>query len=165
MEVIRDATPYDFARINEIYNWTIVDNHISFDTEPWTIESRRVWWEGRDTDLDFLVAELDGYVVGVAYSSRYRPKKAYRSSVETTVVLDIDYLGAGLGTRLLGALVDRLKNRGLRTAIAIVSLPNEASMGLHQKLGYKTAGVIHEAGFKYDKYWDTAVLERPLAQS
>ncbi len=160
MEVIRDATRDDFARINEIYNWTIVDNHISFDTEPWTIESRASWCEGRDADLDLLVAEVEGNVVGVAYSSRYRPKKAYRSSAETTIVLDTDHLGAGLGTRLLGALLDRLKDRGLRTAIAIVALPNEASMGLHQKLGYETVGVIHEAGFKYNKYWDTAILER-----
>jgi len=159
---VRDATSEDFERINEIYNWTIVDNHVSFDTEPYDLEKRQEWWDGRDADLDCLVAEADGLVIGVAYSSRYRPKAAYRSTVETTVVIDIDHLGRGVGTALLTALVNRLQAAGHHLAVAIVALPNDASVALHHRIGYQTAGVIHEVGHKDGKYWDTMLLERRL---
>lgn len=160
--LIRDATPEDFGRVNEIYNWTIVNNHISFDTEPWDYERRERWWADRPHELDVLVAEIDGYVVGVSYSSFYRPKPAYRTTAETTVVLDIEYLQQGIGTALLGALKERLTERGFHRAVAIVALPNEASIAAHQKLGYRVVGTISEVGFKLGRYWDTTLLEADL---
>ena len=159
---VRDATLADVTRINEIYNWTIVDNYVSFDTEPWDEARRRRWWESRDENLDVLVAEVDGTVVGVAYSSYYRPKVAYRSSAETTIVLDTAYLGRGIGRMLLGALIDRVRARGFHRAIAIIALPNEASVALHHRLGFRTAGTLTEVGHKLDRYWDTILLELPL---
>ena len=162
MDLIRDATPDDFARINEIYNWTIVDNHVSFDVDPFTVATRTEWWAKRDDDLEFLVSELDGELTGVSYSSRYRPKPAYRSTAETTIVLDQDHLGRGLGSLLLGTLLDRLTAKGFRMAVAIIALPNDASVALHHRLGYESVGVLHDAGFKYGRYWDTELFERPL---
>ncbi|MFT5531478.1 MAG: phosphinothricin acetyltransferase [Candidatus Poriferisodalaceae bacterium] len=162
MESIRDATAGDFRRLNEIYNWCIVDNHVSFDTEPFTIESRTAWWEARDPELTCLVAEVDGEIRGLSYSSWYRPKAAYRSTVETTIVLDTLYLGGGLGTRLLSALLERLRADEFRTAVAIVALPNDGSIALHHKLGYRTVGVLHDAGFKLGRHWDTEILEHRL---
>ena len=162
MEVIRDAAPADFDRINEIYNWTIVDNHVSFDTEPWDRDRRAAWWKERDPALQFLVAEIDGTVQGLTYSSWYRPKLAYRTTAETTIVLDMDHLGIGLGTRLLTALLDRLAAQDLHMAVAIIALPNDASVALHRKLGYRSVGVLHDAGRKYGRYWDTEIFEKPL---
>jgi phosphinothricin acetyltransferase len=159
---IRDATVDDFDRINEIYNWTIIDNHVSFDTEPWDRARREAWWNGREPDLSCLVAEVDGRVVGVSYSSWYRPKVAYRSSMETTIVLDESAWGRGIGTRLLRALLTRLEEQGVHVAIAIVALPNEASVRLHHRLGYVTAGTLHEVGHKNGRYVDTVLLEKLL---
>jgi len=156
---IRDATPDDFHRINEIYNWTIVDNHVSFDTEPWNLARRSEWWQDRSPELDVLVATSDDRVLGVTYSSWYRPKMAYRSSVETTIVLDQAALGRGIGSALLGALLDRLRTHSFRRAIAIVALPNDASVAMHRKLGYVTVGTITEVGYKLGRYWDTMLLE------
>ncbi len=160
--LIRDAVESDLARITEIYNWTIVDNHVSFDTEPFDEARRLRWWKDRPVDLPCLVAEIDGDVVGVSYASRYRPKPAYRSSAETTIVLDQRHLGRGVGTTLLGAMVERLRGEGFHRAIAIVALPNDASIALHHKLGYRTAGVLTDVGSKLGEYWDTEILERPL---
>ncbi len=160
--VIRDAAEADFGRINDLYNWTIVDNHVSFDTEPYDLAKRQAWWGARDDALSCLVAELDGQVVGVAYSSWYRPKDAYRSSMETTIVVDTEHLQKGIGTTLLGALVDRLASQGVHVAIAIVALPNDASVALHHRLGYRTVGVLEEVGQKLGRYWDTMLLERRL---
>ena len=161
---IRDATPADFGRINEIYNWTIVNNHVSFDTEPWDLERREKWWAERPHELDALVAELDGKVVGVSYSSFYRPKPAYRTTAETTIVLDTDYLMRGIGTRLLAALLERLRERGFHRAVAIIALPNEASVTAHRKLGYREVGTLSEVGHKLGSYWDTTLLEADLTE-
>jgi phosphinothricin acetyltransferase len=159
---IRDATPEDLERINSIYNWTIVDNHVSFDLEPWDTARRRDWWDTRLDGLDVLVAEIDDRVVGVAYSSFYRPKPAYRSSAETTIVLDTAHLRRGIGTVLLGSLIERLRERGFHRAIAIVALPNDPSIALHHRLGYRTAGTLTEVGHKSGRHWDTALLELDL---
>lgn len=161
--IIRDANPADFRRINEIYNWTIVDNHVSFDTEPFDLDKRRAWWEARDPELVCLVGEEDDKVIGVTYSSWYRPKVAYRSSVETTIVLDTDHLGNGYGTALLGALLERLTDQGIHMAVAIIALPNDASVAVHRKLGYEVAGTLHEVGYKYGRYWDTMLMEKRLS--
>lgn len=159
---VRSATPADFPRINDIYNWTILDNHVSFDTEPWTVERRIAWWEARDPELDCLVGVASDAIVGVAYSSWYRPKQAYRTSVETTIVLDTAHLRKGHGSRLLSALLDRLSERGFHRAIAIVAEPNPGSIVLHHRLGYQTVGTLSEVGRKSDRYWDTTILERDL---
>lgn len=159
---IRDATPDDFLAINAIYNWTIVDNHVSFDTEPFDLASRQEWWHQRAPDLSCLVAELDTEVVGVAYSSWYRPKTGYRSTRETTVAIRPDRRGRGLGEILLGELLERLHEQGAHRAVAIVALPNPASVALHHKLGYTTVGVLSEVGHKLGRYWDTMILERPI---
>ena len=159
---IRDATPDDFERINLIYNWTIVDNHVSFDEAPWDLARRKQWWESRPAGLDVLVAEVDGRVVGVAYSSFYRPKPAYRSSAETTIVLDTAHLGRGIGTALLGSLIERVRSRGFHRAVAIIALPNDGSIALHHRLGYRTVGTLTEVGYKLGRHWDTELLELEL---
>ena len=159
---VRDATPDDFDRINEIYNWTIAGNHVSFDVEPWTLDGRLRWWHDRDERLDVLVAEVEGRVVGVTYSSYYRPKAGYRTTAETTIVLDTDFLGRGIGSRLLAALLDRLRERGFHRAVAIVALPNDGSIALHRRLGYRSVGTLTEVGRKDGRFWDTMLLELAL---
>ncbi len=161
--LIRLAVEADLAAINEIYNWTIIDNHVSFDVEPFDAELRLAWWHARDPALPCLVAEEDGRVVGVSYASWYRPKAAYRSSAETTIVLGQSARGRGVGTALLGALCEHLTEAGFHRAIAIVALPNDASIALHHKLGYHTVGVLTEVGAKLGALWDTEILEKPLA--
>ena len=161
-EIIRPATRADSERLNDIYNLTIVDSHVSFTVEPWTLEKRLVWWDERPDDLPALVAERDGLVIGLAVGSRFRPKAAYRTSVETTIVLDEGTRGRGLGTRLLGALVEELAARGFHRAVAHIALPNDASIALHHKLGYRTVGVLTEVGHKLGRFWDVATLEREL---
>ena len=162
---IRPAVEADLAAITDIYNWTIVDNHVSFDLEPFTLESRLAWWRARDPELTCLVAEVDGEVVGVSYSSWYRPKPAYRSSMETTIVVAAGHRRRGWGSRLLGELLDRLETQGIHRAIAIVALPNDASVELHRRLGYRTVGVLTEVGDKLGRHWDTMLLECPLPRS
>ena len=161
-ELIRPATRDDAEAMNTLYNPLIVDNYVSFAYEPFTLESRLAWWDARAPELPTLVLEVDRAVVGMSFASRFRPKEAYNSSPETTIVLDEAVHGRGWGTRLLGALVDELAERGFHRAEALISLPNDASVALHTKLGYRIVGTMTEVGFKMDRYWDAILMEKDL---
>ncbi len=158
---VRHATAVDLDRINEIYNQYIVDRHTSFDLEPWPIEERVEWFKryrnaGR---YQVLVAESDGRVVGFAASSPFRDKAGYATSVETTVVLDNGVLGRGLGGRLLVALLERLELEDIHRVYALIALPNEASIALHERLGYRTIGVLDEVGSKLGSFHSVVIME------
>ncbi len=139
---IRRATADDLDEITRIYDQYIVGSHVSFDTEPWSRRRRLDWWEERQSHprLVVMVADDAERVVGVAYSSWYRPKDGYRRTVETTIVLDPDRIGEGLGTRLYATLLDAVAEAGTHRAYAVVALPNDASVALHHKLGFVRRG-------------------------
>lgn len=159
--IIRDAIGDDAAAINAIYNHYITDTHVSFDTVPWSDDRRRGWVEEHAANPlhPVLVGEVDGAVVGFASGSTFRAKAAYARSVETTIVLHPDAVGRGLGRPLLEALLVRLGAVGAHRAYAIVALPNDASVRLHRHVGYRSLGIQHEVGRKFDRYWSTELLE------
>ena len=160
---IRDAVVADVPAMNRIYNEYIVDSHVSFDTEPWTDGERLAWFERRTkAGYPVLVAEVTDTVVGSAWSGPWRDKAAYDQSVETTVVLDPGAVGRGVGQRLLSSLLDRLAEDGFRIAISIIALPNDASIAVHRKLGYRDVGVLHDVGAKDGAIHDTLIMEKRL---
>lgn len=160
--VIRRATADDLDGITRVYDQYIVDSAVSFDVEPWPRSRRLAWWDEHQGHprLVVLVADVDDEVVGAAYSSWYRPKVAYERSVETSIVLDRDWTGRGLGRRLYGALVDELAGAGTHRAYAVVTLPNDASLALHHRLGFRDLGVEDECGWKLGRYWSTLTMEK-----
>lgn len=161
---IRPAGPGDAERVADIYRHYIETSHITFDIEPWTSEDRERWFAGFSTEGPHrvFVAEADGVVVGVARSGKWRDKEAYAQSVETTVVLDPDWTGRGIGLRLLEALISALGKAGVHRAYAIIALPNEGSVALHHRLGYRTVGTQDESGFKFGRFWSTQIMELKL---
>jgi phosphinothricin acetyltransferase len=161
---LRSATAADVPAINAIYNEYIVDSHVSFDTEPWTDAQRLAWYQRRISDgYPVLVAVRNGSVVGAGWSGPWRDKAAYRRSVETTVVLAPGSSGAGIGSLLLGAVLEEVADAGFSLAIAIVALPNDGSVALHRKLGFTDVGVLEGVGFKDGAYHDTLILQKRLA--
>lgn len=163
--VVRPATEADVPALNAIYNTYIVDSHVSFDTEPWSDTARRTWFRDRaERGYPILVAERAGSVIGTSWSGPWRDKAAYRGSAETTVVLAAGTTGEGVGSRLLGALIEALTDRGFHTAIAVIALPNDASIAVHRKLGYREVGILAGVGFKDGKRWDTMVMQRDLGR-
>lgn len=158
---IRHATESDLGRINEIYNAYIVGRHTSFDMVPWPMTARREWFAKYATTgrYQVLVIEVGGEVVGFAASSRFRDKAAYDTSVETTVVLDEAHLGRGWGRRLLEALLTRLREEDIHRAYALIALPNQPSVDLHESLGYRSVGVLDEVGHKLDAFHSVEIME------
>jgi phosphinothricin acetyltransferase len=162
---IRDATSGDVPAVNAIYNSYIVDSHVSFDTEPWSDEQRASWLAARiEHGYPVLVAVDDGVVVGAAWSGPWRDKAAYRMTVESTIVLAEGATGRGIGTSLYGALLDRLRSAGFLVAIAIIALPNDASIALHARLGFREVGVLDGVGVKGQRRHSTLIMECQLEE-
>ncbi len=160
---IRSATASDVAAINRIYNHYVAYSHVSFDTEPWSDDHRMAWFRERtDQGYTVLVAERGGDIIGAAWSGPWRSKAAYASSVETTVVLADSQREAGIGRRLYQALIDALTVRGFHRCYAIVAMPNDASVALHHRLGFRDIGVLDEVGRKDGSYISTLLLELKL---
>ena len=102
----------------------------------------------------WLVAERDGKVVGYAYGGPHRDRAAYNRTVEVSAYVDRNIHRTGLGRRLYTELFDQLKERGFRLLVAGITLPNEASVGIHEALGFEPVGVYKNIGFKNGQWWD-----------
>ncbi len=162
---IRAAASGDLPRLLEIYNHYVMATPITFDVEAISIAARRVWFDdfGADGPHRLLVAESKGRVVGYASSGAFRKKAAYARSVETSIYLDAKSCGSGLGSKLYSRLLNDLEEHGsVHRAYAGVTLPNDASVALHHRLGFGRVATFHEVGFKFDRYWDVAWFERGL---
>ena len=161
---VRPAAEADLEAINEIYNHYVMTSHVTFDLEPTSISWRREWFRhyGEAGPYRLLVAEADGTCVGFATSSRYRMRPAYGTSVETSAYVAPDAQGRGVGTALYEALFQALAKEDVHRAYAGIALPNPASVRLHERFGFKQAGVFSEQGRKLGRYWDVAWFERQL---
>ena len=162
---IRPATLDDLEALTEIYNHYIVKTAITFDLHPFTTAERRAWFDDhRDSGPHRLLVATDDQrrCVGYASSSRWRPKPAYNTTVEVSVYCDPDARGRGLGTALYDALFVTLEREDVHTVVAGISLPNPASVSLHERFGFRPVGVFHAVGRKFDKFWDVAWFELAL---
>lgn len=137
---------------------------ITFDVDPYTVEERRAWYAAHTTGAGhrLLVAEADGDVAGYAGTGPFRAKRAYDTSVETTIYLAPEHTRRGFGNMLYAALFDAIAGDDVHRALAGVTLPNPASLALHRRFGFREVGVFRENGRKLGRYWDVLWLERPL---
>lgn len=160
----RAATRRDLRRLTEIYNHYVLHTPITFDVKPWTVEQRVAWFEQFDTvgRYRLLVAEQAGLVVGYAGTTRFRPKAAYDTTVETTIYRAPEFTGQGVGTNLYRALFAALAEEDIHRIVAGYVLPNPASAQLHARFGFKAVGVFSENGYKLGRFWDVCWMERPL---
>ena len=111
----------------------------------------------------YLVAEAAGRVLGYAYVSAYRPRPAYRFSVENSVYIDQEARRGGIGSALLPVLIERCAARGYRQMIAVIGdSANAASIGLHAKFGFREIGTIRSVGFKFGRWVDSVLMQREL---
>lgn len=161
---VRRARERDLAQIAELYNYYVINTPITFDLQPVQPDERKLWFDqfsdsGR---YQLFVAEEQGRVVGYADTHAFRAKAAYDRSVETTVYVAQDQRGRGIGTRLYETLFAAIAGQDLRLAIAGITLPNEGSEAIHKRFGFTLSGVMHEVGYKLDRYWDVAWYEKRL---
>ena len=164
--IIRTAVRADLPALVGIYNHYVRETPVTFDTDPFTVESREAWFSSFDEAGPYrlLVATRGDALCGYASSACFKPRKAYDVSVETTIYLDPSSTGSGIGSALYGALIDMLvADPRLHRAYGGVALPNDASVALHQKLGFEHVGTYREVGRKFGRYWDVAWFEKDLS--
>lgn len=162
--LIRLATPADAAAIARIYAPYVTDTPVSFEeAAPDAGEmARRMAGDGLGLH-PWLVAETEGRVIGFASSSPFRTRPAYRWTVETGVYLAPEAQGRGLGRALMEQMLALLTRQGFTAAVAGVTLPNDASVALHEKLGFSPCATYRDTGFKLGEWRTVQVLARDLA--
>ena len=164
--LLRDATPADLPAIQSIYAPHVLHGSASFEMEvPDLGELGLRLARVREARLPYLVAELDGEVVGYGYAAPYRPRPAYRFTVEDSVYVRDGLEGRGIGRLLLERLIQRCEQQGYRQMIAMVGdSGNLASVGLHERLGFRRVGVLENVGFKHGRWLDCVILQRALGK-
>jgi phosphinothricin acetyltransferase len=158
----RHCVPADAPRICEIYNHYVRDTVVTFEEVPVSAQEMSERIAAVTSHLPWLVWERDRSVVGYAYATPWKPRSAYRFSVESTVYLDPGFVGLGVGTALYRALIDGLRERDLHCAIGGIALPNPASIALHEKLGFAKIGQFEQVGFKRGRWIDVGYWELVL---
>lgn len=161
---VRPAAEGDVAAITAIYGHHVLHGTTSFETEPPGADDmarRRAMLSG--AGYPYLVAERGGEVLGYAYASAYRPRAAYRDTVENSVYLRADAIGRGIGSLLLAALIDACEARGFRQMVTVVGgSDNAASIRLHERHGFRLVGTLRSVGHKHGRWLDTVLLQRML---
>ncbi|WP_189305421.1 GNAT family N-acetyltransferase [Streptomyces albospinus] len=163
---VRAGVETDLAALTDLYNHYIRETPVTFDTEPFSPERRRPWLlsHPQDGPHRLLVAQdPGGALLGYATSSAFRPKAAYATSVETTVYCAPQAAGRGVGTLLYSALFEALAGEDVHRAYAGIAQPNEASVRLHARFGFRHIGTYTEVGRKFGRYWDVAWYQKDLA--
>ena len=161
---IRKASTADAAAINEIYNHYVLNSVVTFDIDP----SEVSFWEEKITHLEhlglpFIVAESENEILGFAYASPWRPKAAYRQTVEDTIYLSPKAIRQGLGTRMLQELIERCQQADIKEMIAVISADGaEASIAIHESFGFVINGRLTNVGFKFNRWLGTVLMQRSL---
>lgn len=161
---IRLACAGDAAQVQAIYVPVVRDTAISFEVDPPDVSElgRRI--RGTLTRLPWLACERDGEILGFAYAARHRERAAYRWSVDVSVYVDQHARRAGVGRGLYVSLLALLARQHFAAAHAGITLPNPASVGLHEALGFVPVGVYRAVGFKLGAWWDVGWWQRRLGE-
>ncbi|MGI9372580.1 MAG: GNAT family N-acetyltransferase [Hyphomicrobiales bacterium] len=160
---LRNGTTDDLSQIVEIYNYYVRETAITFDIKPTSVGARAAWLAqfSDEGPHQLIVAETNGEIHGYAYAAAFRPRPAYARSVEVTIYLKPGAEGRGLGRKVYERLLKRIDESGaVHRAYAVIGLPNEASILLHERMGFQRLHVLSEVGHKFGRYWDTLWMEK-----
>ncbi len=170
---IRDAQYADFAAIAALTNYYILHTAIHFATEPVTADELLAAWEKGRAVYPFLVAEMPGVesesggvggtpFVGYAKAGRWRDRAAYDRTAEVGIYVRPEFQGKGFGKTLYTALIEACRGRGFHTLVGGIAMPNDASVRLHEALGFVHTGTFREVGWKFERWHDVAFYQRVL---
>jgi phosphinothricin acetyltransferase len=161
--IVRPATGADMQYITAIYGQFVLTSTATFEiTPPDEPEMQRRRQFVLDLGLPYLVAELEGFVVGFCYGSQFRPREGYRFTVEDSIYVRPDCIGHGVGKLLLAELIVECQARGCHSMVACICGPNPVSEALHTSLGFQRAGMLPGVGYKFGQWLNLLIMERSL---
>ncbi|MFT6669796.1 MAG: phosphinothricin acetyltransferase [Afipia broomeae] len=163
---IRPAALIDLPAITAIYRHAVLHGTATFELDPPDLaEMTRRYEALAAAGFPYLVAVMEDIVVGYAYAGPYRPRPAYRFTVENSVYLDPAAQGRRIGTRLMQDLIAACEDRGYRQMIAVIGdSANAASIGVHARAGFEMIGTHPSVGFKFGRWLDTVMMQRALGE-
>jgi phosphinothricin acetyltransferase len=162
---IRAVSDADVPAVQSIYSYHVATSLGTFETEPPGVPEMRA----RCTSIvqagfPYLVGELDGRVVGFVYANQFRPRAAYRATIEDSIYVAADATGRGVGKALLSALIERCTANGMQQMLALIGdSKNEASIGVHRACGFLPVGVMTNVGRKFERWVDVVIMQRALS--
>ena len=160
--MIRKVQIEDAKQLLDIYNYYVENSIITFDIEPLSLEGFTEKIMGINEVYPFLIYEEDEEILGYAYGSRWRPKPAYKYTVESTVYVKHGVHGKQIGTKLYIELLSLLKQQKFHLVLGALTLPNEASIKLHEKIGFKQVAHFSEVGLKFNTWHDVGFWQLKL---
>lgn len=154
--IIRTAEEKDMPELLAIYNYEVEHGFATFDLTPKTMEERMVWFREHNIgNHPLIIAEEDGKAVGYASLSSYRPKEAYKTTVELSIYISRDYRRKGIAGKLASSIIEIARERDdVHSVISVITGGNEASILLHEHLGFEYCGTMKEMGMKFGKMLD-----------
>ncbi len=163
---IRDALEQDMDAVQLIYGWHVEQGIASFEeTPPDTAEITMRMKQLKDDGYPYRVAELGGIIRGYSYAGRYRPRPAYRYTVENSIYVDAQSTGMGIGGALLKDLIAECTRLGFRQMVAVIGdTGNIASINLHAVHGFENTGTLRSLGFKHGRWIDQVLMQLPLGE-
>ena len=162
--IIRYATPGDAAQIAAVYNYEVENQTSTFDLVARSLDEQVLWQAERSGAFAVVVADIGGEIAGFGALSPYRERSAYRASVEDSVYVRRDLSRKGIGSALLTHLLTTARDGGFHTVLARIATENEASIALHQALGFRLVGIEKEVGRKFNRWLDVALLQHMLEE-
>lgn len=162
--LVRDAAEADLPAIQAIYAHHVLTGVASFEETPPSVDDLRMRLASvRSHGLPYMVAEIDGEVAGYCYATPYRPRAAYRNTIEDSIYVSDAYRGRGLGRVLLQALIERCEQGPWRQMVAVIADGGSGgSLSLHTQLGFELTGTLKAVGFKHGRWLDTTLMQRTL---
>ena len=162
--LIRDAGEADLPAIQAIYAHHVLTGVASFEETPPSVDDLRGRLASvRSHGLPYMVAEIDGEIAGYCYATPYRPRAAYRNTIEDSIYVNDAYRGRGLGRILLEALIARCETGPWRQMVAVIADGGSGgSLSLHTQLGFELTGTLKAVGFKHGRWLDTTLMQRKL---
>lgn len=162
--ILRDAAEADFEAITSIYGHHVRNGLASFEEEaPSREEMLSRWHKVLDLGLPYIVAEAEGRIAGYSYAGSYRPRPAYRHTVENSVYIDDTMRGRGIGKALLVELIERCTRGPWQQMLAVIgNSGNAGSIALHRSCGFRMIGTLEKVGFKHGQWVDTVLMQRAL---
>ncbi len=162
--MIRNVRLTDSTALTAMYNHYIRTSGATFEEEEISEDEmrERIQKIHLDKQFPYIVFEEDGTILGYAYVTHFRDRISYRFTVESTVYLHPEHFGKGLGQILYAELLSQTKAQGFHVVVGVITLPNDSSVRLHEKFGFKKAGHFTEVGYKFEQWMDVGFWELQL---
>jgi L-amino acid N-acyltransferase YncA len=164
--IVRPSASEDIPKITEIYGKSVLEGLGSFEIDPpdeleMTARRNNIL----EQQLPYLVAEKGETILGYAYASLYRPRPAYRNSIENSVYVSQEAQGQGVGTALLQQLIEKCRLLDKKQMIAVIGdSGNRSSIALHRAHGFRLVGILEAVGYKHDRWVDTVIMQKNLSE-